>query len=41
MTLRGAQAPDATTATCALRGLLLEDPRARSEFLALTRGGDR
>jgi GTP cyclohydrolase I len=38
MTLRGAHAPDATTATSALRGLLLNDPRARSEFLTLTRG---
>ncbi|MEG8179246.1 GTP cyclohydrolase I [Nocardia terpenica] len=36
MTLRGAQAPGATTVTSALDGLLLKDPRARSEFFTLT-----
>ncbi|MEG8184184.1 GTP cyclohydrolase I [Nocardia terpenica] len=35
MTLRGAQAPGATTMTSALAGVLLEDARAREEFFAL------
>ena len=37
MSLRGARAPGARTTTSALFGLLRDDPRSRSEFLALTR----
>ena len=37
MRLRGVQAEGASTVTSALHGLLLEDPRARDEFMALTR----
>lgn len=37
MTLRGVQAPGTTTVTSSLLGLLREDARTRSEFLALTR----
>ena len=37
MTLRGVQAPGATTVTSSLLGVLREDPRTRAEFLALTR----
>lgn len=36
MTLRGAQASGATTVTSALYGLLLNDARARQEFVTLT-----
>jgi GTP cyclohydrolase IA len=36
MTLRGARAGGATTVTSALHGLLLDDPRARGEFFALS-----
>jgi GTP cyclohydrolase IA len=36
MTLRGARAEGATTVTSALHGLLLDDPRARGEFFALS-----
>lgn len=36
MTLRGARAGGATTVTCALHGVLLDDPRARGEFFALS-----
>ncbi|HWU30708.1 MAG TPA: hypothetical protein VN041_16625 [Microbacterium sp.] len=35
MTLRGARATGSKTSTSALRGLLRDDPRSRSEFLAL------
>ena len=35
MTLRGANKPGARTVTSALRGTVREDPRTRSEFLAL------
>ena len=37
MSLRGARARGASTVTSMLRGQLREDPRARAEFLALTR----
>ena len=37
MTLRGVQAPGTTTITSSLLGSLRDDPRSRSEFLALTR----
>ncbi|GAB3448381.1 GTP cyclohydrolase I FolE [Phycicoccus ginsengisoli] len=37
MTLRGVQAPGATTVTSSLLGVLRDDPRTRAEFLALTR----
>ena len=37
MSLRGIQKVGTTTVTCALRGLLRDDPRTRQEFLALTR----
>jgi GTP cyclohydrolase I len=36
MTLRGVQATGSTTITSALQGTLRDDPRSRSEFLALT-----
>lgn len=36
MTLRGAQVSGATTVTSALHGLLLDDARARQEFVTLT-----
>jgi GTP cyclohydrolase IA len=36
MTLRGARAGGATTVTSALHGMLLNDPRARGEFFALS-----
>jgi len=36
MTLRGARAGGATTVTSALHGVLLNDPRARGEFFALS-----
>ncbi|MGH3568326.1 MAG: GTP cyclohydrolase I [Pseudonocardia sp.] len=36
MTLRGAQASGSTTVTSALHGLLLNDARARHEFVTLT-----
>lgn len=36
MTLRGAQVSGTTTVTSALRGLLLDDARARQEFVTLT-----
>ena len=36
MTLSGARAGGATTVTSALHGLLLDDPRARGEFFALS-----
>jgi GTP cyclohydrolase I len=36
MTLRGVQAPGTTTVTSSLLGVLREDARTRSEFLALT-----
>jgi len=36
MTLRGARAAGATTVTSALHGVLLNDPRARGEFFALS-----
>jgi GTP cyclohydrolase I len=39
MSLRGVQKPGARTLTSALHGLVREDPRTRSEFLALTQGG--
>jgi GTP cyclohydrolase IA len=39
MTLRGVRARGSTTVTSALQGLLRDDARSRSEFLALT--GDR
>ncbi|WP_221933176.1 GTP cyclohydrolase I FolE [Tessaracoccus rhinocerotis] len=38
MSIRGALAVGARTTTSALFGLLRDDPRTRSEFLALTRG---
>ena len=41
MTLRGARARGSRTVTSALLGHLRENPAARAEFLALTRGGDR
>ncbi len=41
MTLRGARAPGTRTVTSALLGHLREDPAARAEFLALTRGARR
>lgn len=37
MSLRGVHAHGARTVTSALRGLIRDDPRTRSEFLALTR----
>jgi GTP cyclohydrolase IA len=37
MSLRGARVPGARTTTSALSGLMREDPRSRSEFLALAR----
>ena len=37
MRLRGVQAEGTSTVTSALHGLLLDDPRARDEFMALTR----
>lgn len=37
MTLRGVQAPGTTTVTSSLLGALRDDPRSRSEFLALAR----
>jgi GTP cyclohydrolase I len=37
MSLRGIKAAGATTVTTALRGLIRDDPRSRSEFFALTR----
>ncbi|GAA2037718.1 GTP cyclohydrolase I FolE [Terrabacter terrae] len=37
MTLRGVQVPGTTTITSSLLGTLRDDPRSRSEFLALTR----
>lgn len=37
LSLRGVQKVGTTTVTCALRGLLRDDPRTRQEFLALTR----
>jgi GTP cyclohydrolase I len=37
MSLRGVRAMEARTVTSALRGVLRTDPRARDEFLALTR----
>jgi len=37
MTLRGVQAPGTTTVTSSLLGTLRDDPRSRSEFLALAR----
>ncbi len=37
MSLRGARAPGTRTTTSALFGRLRDDPRSRSEFLALTR----
>ena len=37
MTLRGVQAPGTTTMTSSLLGTLRDDPRSRSEFLALAR----
>ncbi|GIF51787.1 GTP cyclohydrolase I [Asanoa ferruginea] len=37
MTLRGVQATGSTTITSTMLGLLRDDPRSRSEFLALTR----
>ncbi len=36
MTLRGVQAPGATTVTSSLLGVVREDARTRAEFLALT-----
>jgi GTP cyclohydrolase I len=39
MSLRGVRARGARTTTSALHGLLREDPRSRTEFLALTRAG--
>ena len=36
MSLRGVQKPGTTTITSALRGLVRDDPRTRSEFLSLT-----
>jgi GTP cyclohydrolase I len=41
MSLRGARARGARTVTSALLGHLRDDPAARSEFLALTRGDRR
>jgi GTP cyclohydrolase I len=41
MTLRGARARGSRTVTSALLGHLREDPAARAEFLALTRGERR
>jgi GTP cyclohydrolase I len=38
MSLRGARAPGTRTVTSTLLGQLRDDPRSRSEFLALTRG---
>jgi len=38
LSLRGARAPGTRTVTSALMGQLRDDPRSRSEFLALTRG---
>ena len=39
MSMRGVQAAGARTLTSALHGLLREDPRSRSEFFTLVRGG--
>jgi len=39
MRLRGAHVAGTSTVTSALHGLLLDDGRARDEFLALTRTG--
>jgi GTP cyclohydrolase I len=36
MSLRGVQKPGASTVTSALLGRVRDDPRTRSEFLALT-----
>jgi GTP cyclohydrolase I len=36
MSVRGVQASGVVTVTSSLQGLLREDPRSRSEFLALT-----
>lgn len=38
MTIRGAQKPDATTVTSALRGVFMEKPEARQEVMRLCRG---
>jgi GTP cyclohydrolase I len=40
MSLRGVQKPGAATVTSALQGLVRDDPRTRSEFLAITRPAD-
>ncbi len=39
MSVRGVQKPGARTVTSALRGVVREDARTRSEFLALAEGG--
>jgi GTP cyclohydrolase I len=39
MGLRGVQQPDALMTTSALRGVMLDKPEARAEFLALARNG--
>lgn len=39
MVSRGVKQPHAKTVTSALRGIFFDDPRARSEFLALARPG--
>lgn len=41
MSLRGVQKAGATTVTSALLGQVRDDPRTRTEFLALTRGAER
>ena len=41
MSLRGVQKFGARTVTSTLHGLVRDDPRTRTEFLALTTGGDR
>ncbi|MGH2913551.1 MAG: GTP cyclohydrolase I FolE [Solirubrobacteraceae bacterium] len=41
MSLRGVQKPGARTVTSALHGLVRDDPRARDEFLSLTKGRAR
>jgi GTP cyclohydrolase IA len=41
MTMRGIQRPGTVTTTSALRGVFLEDSKARSEALSLIRRGDR
>ena len=38
MSIRGVQAPGASTTTSSLLGVLRDDPRSRAEFLSLTRG---